>query len=258
MGREVMNWNIYAASAIGEHHRQQDLPCQDATAHAHYDRWVVAIVCDGAGSARHSDFGAKHAAETIVQELISLIPDMAPQGFSDAQHFWPKAVIATIGNTRIQLMEKIAAGHDDLSAYHATVVGTVVGPDYGLFFHIGDGAGFALARESWQATAVSMPENGEYSDQTYFYTMDSWRDHLRFVFFKNAEVIALMSDGAMSFVANKLLNGLDPKFMTPVVRYLDSVDERSGSNALAHTLDDPQTYAITGDDKTLLIIIKRT
>jgi hypothetical protein len=258
MGYNVMNWNIYSASAIGEYHRQQGLPCQDATAYAHCDQWVVAVVCDGAGSARHSDLGANHAAEIIVQELMSMIPDMAPQGIRDARHFWQKAIIATIGNTRMRLMKKIAASQNDLSGYHATIVGTVAGPDYGLFFHIGDGAGFALVRGSCQATAVSRPENGEYSDQTFFYTMDNWRDHLRFTFFNRAEIITLMSDGAMSFVADKHMTGLDPKFMTPVVRYLDSVDECLGSNALAHTLDSPQTYAITGDDKTLMVIIKRT
>lgn len=251
-----MHWDIVAGSATGAHHAGQRLPCQDALSYGRSGQWVIAVVCDGAGSARYGDFGAGHAAESIVREL-SLIPDMAPRGIRDAENFWHKAIITAIGSTRLQLKKKMTEGSDNLSDYHATVVGAVAGPDYGLFFHIGDGAGFAMTRRCWEAVAVSRPENGEYADQTFFYTMDNWRDHLRLTFFNAAEVITLMSDGAMAFVADKHLNGPDPKFIAPVIRYLDSVDERTGNTALAHTLDSAQTHAITGDDKTLLIIMKR-
>jgi hypothetical protein len=254
---DAMNWSIVAGSATGLHHVEAGLPCQDAFAHSRSGRWFIAVVCDGAGSARHSDIGARHAAETIIQEL-SLISDMAPGGLCDARFFWHKAIIASIGSARMQLKKQMPE-QGDLSDFHATVVGAVAGPDYGLFFHVGDGAGFAVERGRWESVAVSGPENGDFADQTFFYTMDNWRDHLRLTFFDPAaEVITLMSDGAMAFVANKQQSGLDPKFIVPVIRYLDTVDEQTGSKALTHTLDSPQTHAITGDDKTLLIALKRS
>jgi len=123
---------------------------------------------------------------------------------------------------------------------------------------IGHGAGFALEIGCWEAFALSRPENGEFAEQTFFYTMDNWREPLRVTFFGTTpEVIVLMSDGAMAFTAAKNLNGLDPKFIAPVIRYLDGLDEHVGSAALARTLASPQTHAITGDDKTLLLALKR-
>lgn len=253
-----MKWDIVAGSATGAAHEKEGLPCQDAFDHSRAGQWVVATVCDGAGSARHSHIGASLAAETIVQEL-TLILDMAPQMRERSENFWRKAVIASIGSTRSLLKRKVRGYAEGLNDYHATLVGTVAGPDYGFFFHIGDGAGFALERGSWESGVISKPENGEYADQTFFYTMDSWRDHLRLTFFEGVpDVIALMSDGAMAFAANKAQQGLDPDFITPVMRYLDTVDEKTGSTALSNTLASPQTHIITGDDKTLLMAIKRS
>lgn len=44
--------------------------------------------------------------------------------------------------------------------------------------------------------------------------------------------------------------------MDPVLRYLPQVSEVEGSEAIRATLDDPRTWAITGDDKTLLVALR--
>ena len=252
-----MKWNVAAGSATGISHIREGLPCQDAFAHSCSGQWLVAVVCDGAGSACHSDIGANHAVETIIRELTHIL-DMAPQTIQGSEEFWRKAVIATVDSTRSQLKNKIPGQLADLSDYHATVIGTTVGPNYGFFFHIGDGAGFAFERGHRETCVVSPPENGEYADLTFFYTQDNWRDHLRLTFFDNSpDIVALMSDGAMSFAAAKGLKGLDPEFINPVMRYLDSVDERTGSAALEATLASHRTHTITSDDKTLLFAMKR-
>ena len=185
MNHPHLAWDIAAGSATGTHHTHKGEPCQDAFDHSRSGEWMVAVVCDGAGSARHSDIGARHAAETIVRELI-LVLDMAPGTLEDARTFWRKAVVASIGTARSQLRASLA-GHPstDLADYHSTVVGAAAGPDYGFFFHIGDGAGFAVQRDCFDSTATTTPENGAYADQTFFYTMDNWREHLRLTFFDN-------------------------------------------------------------------------
>ena len=254
-----MTWDIVAASATGFGHARQGLPCQDAFDHSRTGQWFVAVVCDGAGSASQSDIGAEYAARTIVRELV-LVLDMAPGQRHGSESFWEKAVVASIGSARALLREEKAGLPADLADYHATVVGAVVGPEYGLFFHIGDGAAFAFNQKDGAADCiVSAPENGEYADQTYFFTMDNWRDHLRLTFFDDVrDTIALMSDGAMSFAAARGGQGPDPGFMGPVLRYLDQVDEHTGSKALENTLASERTHAITSDDKTVLIALKRS
>ena len=69
---------------------------------------------------------------------------------------------------------------------------------------------------------------------------------------KGIDLITLMSDGAMSFVASIGARGLATDFMMPVSKFLWDHDSETGNTALSQTLDNPQTYTITGDDKTLL------
>jgi hypothetical protein len=101
---------------------------------------------------------------------------------------------------------------------------------------------------------VSLPENGEYANETYFVTGDGWQAHLRLLPIPEpVTMIALMSDGAAPFVMQRGLGGLFRPFMDPVEQYLSTATQEAGDDALAGLLGDPRTHAITSDDKTLLI-----
>src|SRR5205085_8625169 len=127
----------------------------------------------------------------------------------------------------------------------------------GRFFHIGDGLAVVDASDETPAV-VSMPENGEYANETYFVSGEQWREHLRFTAFVPPMTrLALMSDGAMPFAMAKHNGGFYKPFMDPVEAYLAGVKEEEGSAALAGTLGDPRTHGITTDDKTLLIALWR-
>jgi hypothetical protein len=130
----------------------------------------------------------------------------------------------------------------------------VAWPDHGHFFHVGDG--YAVVRPDGTSSGdiVSLPENGEYVNETYFVTGDEWRGHMRSApFAAHAATVVLMSDGAAPFVMAKGHQALHDPFIVPVLRYLDQVPPAQGSEALAATLADPRTDSITNDDKTLLI-----
>ena len=45
-------WRVFGASVTGKAHLDKAIACQDAHAHAVVGDVLVAIVCDGAGSAR--------------------------------------------------------------------------------------------------------------------------------------------------------------------------------------------------------------
>jgi len=143
----------------------------------------------------------------------------------------------------------------ELSAFAATLVAAIVGPTGGWFLHVGDGVGVAeLAGDG--STVLSLPENGEYANETYFVTGEAWADHLRMTPIPGpVRVLALMSDGAMPFVMAKGNGGLFRPFMDPVERFLAMTDEATGSAGLAATLGDPRTHTITSDDKTLLVAL---
>jgi hypothetical protein len=248
----MATWKVVVGTARGDAHRSQGLPNQDAAEFFASGSWLVAVVCDGAGSSTRSEQGARHAARFVSQRLGKLLADSEESG--SIQGDWESHVISTIESARETLREELDAREANLSPFHATLVGAISGPDRGLFFHIGDGLGTASVLGRWDQCIRSEPEQGEYADLTFFYTQDNWREHLRFTPFTmdDIDLIVLMSDGAMAFAASKGGKGLAPEFIGPVSKFLKAEDAQTGARALSTTLDNPKTYAITGDDKTLL------
>jgi hypothetical protein len=301
-----MPWKIVAASARGTSHEASGQPCQDAHAWREGADWFVGVVCDGAGSARLSDRGARHAADTVARRVAALMdawgtgqgvaslepdprqvvieppaPDPAPEAFgavvvelpsafdmapatiaqTEPERLGPldaavmRTVVAAIEEARESVLTLVGEEHGVLADFSATLVGTVAHRDGGLMFHIGDGSALALDAASLSTLAVSPPENGEFAEQTFFFTGDQWRAHLRFTSLPPAaDLIALMSDGAMSFAVAASRNDVDTRFFAPVTKYLlrEDVSREAGSAALLATLSSPGANRVTHDDKTLL------
>lgn len=258
-----MSWRIYAASATGSSHLDKGIPCQDACAfHARGDV-LVAVVCDGAGSASRSDEGSRLVADMVARALGDRF-EREPELLRGDQEAFFEIAAEAVANARDALVEIAQTATVSLSSYAATLVGYAGDAQRGWFFHIGDGIGVAEPAdaaaeddETAAAPVVSLPSNGEYANETYFVTGESWREHLRVLPVPAPTArLALMSDGAMPFAMQKNNAGLFKPFFDPVARYLASVDEELGSRALFGTLDDPRTHGITSDDKTLLIALR--
>jgi len=248
----VTQWKVVASSVPGTSHREQNIPCQDAYQWSVENNILIAVVSDGAGSASKSDIGSQVVSNTITEHMQGFCSDQNKMSDSD---FLKQEITNAIEKARkLLLAENNEALLED---YYATIVGCICTPTVGLFFQIGDGLGAAVYNNDWQNCIMSLPENGEFSDQTYFYTQDNWQEHLRFsAFDPEVQYLILMSDGAMSFAAAKQLKGLESKFMVPVSHYLEQNDQQQGNTALESTLDSPKTYSITGDDKTLLWVAR--
>ncbi|MGH8079306.1 MAG: PP2C family serine/threonine-protein phosphatase [Lysobacter sp.] len=249
-----MSWRIYAASATGTSHLDKGIPCQDAFAFDTRGEVLVAVVCDGAGSAPRSDEGSRLVADIVANTLGQRFEREPAALRGEAEAFFEVAA-AAVQHAREALIAAAQTAGASLSSYAATLVGYAGDARGGWFFHIGDGIGVAEAVDG--DAVVSLPANGEYANETYFVTGEAWRAQLR-VLPAPAPVarLALMSDGAMPFAMEKNNAGLFKPFFEPVARYLASVDEESGSRALHGTLDDPRTHGITSDDKTLLIALR--
>lgn len=248
-----MTWRIFAASAIGSSPREDGRPCQDAFAHCSQGEVLCAVICDGAGSCESSHIGARFVANAVTQALVA---HAAAGGLGlgtdgDALRTLIEGVVAGV---RKGLQATAASSSRELSDFASTLVGVVGWPSRGHFFHVGDGFAVARTRGAEARDIVSLPDNGEYVNETYFVTGDEWRAHLRTESFTEPiATVALMSDGAAPFAMAKGQQALHDPFIVPVLRYLDQVTEAEGSEALGGTLADPRTDAISTDDKTLLI-----
>lgn len=247
-----MGWRIFAASVTGKSHTDAGLPCQDAWSGRVAGDVLVAAVCDGAGSQPMSHRGACLLSRSVINGLCQALEQEQPIRFGSEA--WVAGALKTVIQQARATLEDIAAGSEhSIHAYAATLVGVIANHSEGWFFHIGDGQAVALLDADGTTTVKSLPENGEYSNETYFATGAEWAAHLRLTRIPaGSQVIALMSDGTASFALSRTGELFRP-FFDPVIRYLATIGSEQGSAALTGTLSDPRTHGITGDDKTLLI-----
>ena len=240
-----MSWTIYSARVTGAAHIEEGLPCQDAFAVETVGDVLVAVVADGAGSARYSDEGSRALSDAVIAALIPLAQDI-PSGKAAIE----SAVTGAIETVRARILRPETVLRD----FAATLVGCVYHPSRGgFFFHIGDGAAVAARVPDWSGLAVSRPANGEFANETFFYTMDNWREQLRWTPIPpGADLVALMTDGPMPFVMSIGQEGLFPDFAGPIDAHLSQLDIEAGSADLTATIDSDSAREISSDDKTLI------
>ncbi len=246
-------WKTVGVSVAGFSHQAAGTPCQDFHAVCPLENgWLVGTVSDGAGSAARCAEGAKAICEGLVEHLAGHVVQLDDcSGFTletDTARSW---VVAGIQAIRSRIIE--IAASPCINDFHATLVGVIAGPNGGLFFHIGDGAACATDVENFSPSVLSPPENGEYANETYFFTQPDWERHLRLTpFDRQFNLLALMSDGVMPFaLASGSAEPYEP-FFGPLSRYLNSHSREEGQCALAATLEKDAVRRITGDDKTLV------
>jgi hypothetical protein len=252
-----MEWKTVAASVAGFSHQAEGTPCQDCHGVSTLaNGWMVGVVSDGAGSAVRSAEGSKAVCDELVSDLASRI--IAFTGSADAhvcETVLRQWLTDGIERVRTQLVERSTQG--SLAEFHATLVGVIAGPNGGWFFHVGDGAACATNPLTFSPSISSLPENGEYANETYFFTQADWFEHLRLTpFGRNFNLVALMSDGVSPFAMAP--GGSEPHvpFFGPISRYFEQNSREQNEKALIATLEKDAVRQITGDDKTLLWAVR--
>jgi hypothetical protein len=249
-----MKWKVFLASATGKHHLDNNVPCQDSGHYAIIEDELIGVVCDGAGSAGEGQEGAEFFARKVTELVTESVK--SGQFVQDAQSGYRDYLLTIIQSARSQLNEIAIARQLELRDFACTLVGFIATHDSGCFFHIGDG--FAIYMSDDGESVLSHPENGEYTDETYFVTDDNWGDHLRVTPLSGINrggLVGLMSDGASPFAVNRPKTGFYRPFIDPVVTFLKNATEQNGNQALKNVLEDKRTFEITPDDKTLLLAL---
>ena len=237
---------VVAASVTGPLHCHKKLPCQDYFKFRREGKNFVAVVSDGAGSARYGKVGARVICETIIDCLKNTKPHQVIDKICHA---------VDIARQKLCLhrLNKLKSPKG-LNDFAATIVGVVYNNGQGCFFHIGDGAALAFHSDGDLSDFVaSRPENGCFSCETYFYTQDNWRENLRFTRFEDFDAIFLMSDGLTNFAFSHDYQCLEKGFILPIHNFLSAQKTQTKAcRALANTLDNARARKLNSDDKTLL------
>jgi len=249
-------WTVFSASAIGKRNLEQGAAGQDASHCVVTDDVLVAIVCDGAGSVREGRTGSDFIARALAEQLSSTLH--AEENFTGVQAAGSARIEATIHSAIESVRTRLANLADSrqlaLHEFSCTLLGCVVSPGGGCFFHIGDG--FAIQQGAAGDSVLSRPENGEYADETYFVTDENWKDHLRLTPLPAPEpgcMIGLMSDGTAPFAVNRARSGFFRPFIDPIAAFLREATAPNGNEALRNVLESPRACEISSDDKTLLL-----
>jgi hypothetical protein len=256
----MKRWFYSGASVIGQSHLSMATPCQDKfkIQTSSDGEWIAVAVCDGAGSAEFAEQGASITSTHFCNELIKLSQELAsrPPG-----EWINDFVIDCVIRVREQLRK--SANSDDIRKYHSTLVAALMGRSGGFSIHIGDGALFGgtfdnskpgNAIELNSNYVISKPENGEYSNETFFITEGSWVKHLRITPLPALDWLVACTDGGASLLLDNE-NEVKPSFLAPFIEAQIN-DGFQNSKYIETILNDPKANKLTTDDKTIVLAVR--
>ncbi|MCC5631432.1 PP2C family serine/threonine-protein phosphatase [Nostoc sphaeroides] len=252
-----MNWKAVARSAIGTSHQKQGIGCQDYGDYRIFDDVIVGAVADGAGSAKHSDVGAKLAVETVLKcfSEINEFPqkqDSQPLSKEEAQK-----VFAEIVNKVITELQKQAdEGDYAVNDLACTLLVFVANPDCIAAMQIGDGFIVMRSQES-EYQLLFQPDKGEFINETTFITSTNALKEMQVkVITEKQEFISASTDG-LEKVAIRLSDWQPfSPFFKPLEEYLhEPVNSEDEDKYLMEFLNSERLNSRTDDDKTLLLCL---
>jgi hypothetical protein len=255
------SWRFASACEIGTSHIGSGTPCQDKAAHGiirtKEGPVLIAVVCDGAGSALHSDIGSWLASTTFV-ELVEV-------HFENGGRLIDIDRDKVIGWLLVTAERLITRAQEDGNAakdYSCTLLAAIVGNEAAAFAQIGDGAIVVsdCAADDW--SWVFWPQHGEYANQTVFVLSANATDALEFSLApRRIDEFAIFSDGIERMVlhgASKTVNDsfFDQMFVPVRASKARGLDQEL-SDKLKGYLGSAVVNARTNDDKTLLMATRR-
>ncbi len=190
---------IASAFVEGRGHIQKGLPCQDRTYSLvdQENKFYFLTLADGAGSCKLSHIGA----EIVTKNICALFHENYDALLSMETERLQKYIIS---NLLIELNEYAKENNINIKDLSSTLLFVAVKNDTYISGHLGDGVIGYLSSED-EIKVLSHPENGEYSNQTYFVTSNQSYDYLK-IFRNKIDDISgfiLMSDGSEESLYDK-------------------------------------------------------
>lgn len=165
--------NILGVSFQGDGHIKQSTPCQDCHEFSVLSHnWNLAIVSDGAGSAKLSDSGSKAVCAGFKFYIENLIQEseLLQRGEILDASIWNHVFKSMLASFQSQL--RAVAGHQKCSFkdLSATIILLLYNKNGYMAAHVGDGRGGICINGDW--IELFTPHKGEEANQTYFSTAD--------------------------------------------------------------------------------------
>ena len=265
------DWILARASVRGKSHIDGDIVNQDAmyvVRHPGNNCFAVAI-SDGAGTADRADEGSQHFSREIGNGLYNLVTAVDRKAIAgNSQNVVADYIHQLIVNAR----KSLDPSQQNLRQFHCNLMALAIGPKWGIMVFLGDAV---MLKSSFKAgcdeveffvnPAMTAQDRTEYANETHFITETDWPKHLGWeIVDPNGpeDMFALMTDGAadiaMSPVPGSVDKRVNKEFFAPLLSMvLAAPDEAERDMVVDSALGNRQTYRLTGDDKTMLLVIRR-
>lgn len=162
---------VYGMSIQGKGHITDGTPCQDCHQVEILDadkNIGIAVVSDGAGSAKNSAEGSKTVCESSIKYLKMAIDKLQWDDLKKLpdETLWNKIIREVVRLVQIDLNEKAKSMGCELRSLAATFIILYFTPEKSYFAHVGDGRVGVKTDDGWKA--ILTPHKGEEANQTVF------------------------------------------------------------------------------------------
>jgi hypothetical protein len=271
-----MDWITVWASAIGNSHIKENLPCQDACMVKNLQGgWGIAALADGAGSCEYSDKGAQQTVQLAIQYFANEVhkKQWAKENYLPSEQEWEDTAIYSLKMIKSDLQTYALQNNLDFDGLSCTVIVLVYSPLGLLLTHIGDGrAGYLNEKEEW--LSLMTPFKGEEANQTIFITSDFEEFIENKIISSHVNAFCLLSDGCEKSAFECNLYDRDthkyydpnlpyPKFFNPNILALRELykqkQTQDAMNALWQSFLEGGNPQLKNepDDKTLILGVRR-
>lgn len=197
----------------GRSHSKTNTPCQDYAATRIQDDFACIALADGAGSKKHSAYGARSVVKAVTRALAKRfdelweISDVSPAEVSSE----------LIGCCRSALEHQAQKLDCELSELACTLMFVAHSKGRFLAGHVGDGC-IIHQQDDGDVAVISHPDNGEYANTTFFMTDYKVENHFRLYRGSSGRGsgFVVMSDGT----AESLYKRADKSPAVPAIRKL--------------------------------------
>lgn len=252
----LSNWVNASQSVVGYRHIESGLPCQD-TCLSQTDIRPIAILCDGAGSAKLSHMGSQaltngllRLCSTLEPLLVSLLDapltpsESEPVLLSNLLARHSKGIIKDLANKHLQQAKE----------FRSTLLITIIGQYRSFHLQIGDGFILTRDKNTHEWTVLTPPEKGEFANQTCFVDTDLSLNQVETNWLNNQfDAVMLLSDGSGEKLVNLRNHMPADSACNCLLQWLG--DEKVANKNLHHFLSDPKIWSSsTGDDKSIALL----
>jgi len=250
----MAKWKLASTYVIGKGHISKNIPCQDRTCILKNEvfksikikkKETKSKVCsfskiildntnsfyglslaDGAGSCKHSDIGAEFISKEVLIYIKKIFDSL----------YYNNTIQLDLTNYIENSLNNITNNTISFKDLSSTLLFITIKSNKFIIGHIGDGV-IGILDKFNHLKVLSKPDNGEFSNATYFTTSTSYPYRLRLLkgTLKNCKGFILMSDGCEESLYDKQ-SGVLAEINKTLINWLQNNDEKEVEKALFDNL----------------------